>query len=77
MHCVLGTPYRGLLIGDLSNLQHHGVSGTVYALNDSLLLVRQFTYDGNGPGAVFLIGHDGEETPSRKGTILPYPFDGT
>lgn len=39
----------GELIGDLSNLAH-GISGTVYAVSDTVLFVKGFSYDGTGPG---------------------------
>ena len=42
-------------IGPLVNL-HHGVGGVVYALNQTALLVKDFTYDGGGPDAFFWAG---------------------
>lgn len=41
--------YYGKLVGALSEL-HHGVSGTVYAVDARTLHIRDFTYDGEGPG---------------------------
>lgn len=55
--------------------RHHGISGTLYVLNDTALLVREFTYDGTGPDAFFWAGDKGD-SPSEVGHILPYPFRG-
>lgn len=41
--------YYGKLIGKLSQL-HHGVSGEVYAVDARTLFIKDFTYDGEGPG---------------------------
>jgi len=41
--------YYGKLIGKLSEL-HHGVSGEVYAVDARTLFIKDFTYDGEGPG---------------------------
>jgi len=41
--------YYGKLIGKLSELQH-GVSGEVYAVDARTLFIKDFTYDGEGPG---------------------------
>lgn len=51
--------YVGKFIGKLSEL-HHGVSGEVYAVNDKTLHIKDFTYDGEGPGklkTLFIIFH--------------------
>lgn len=42
--------YYGKLIGKLSEL-HHGVSGEVYAVDARTLFIKDFTYDGEGPGS--------------------------
>lgn len=44
-----GASYYGKLIGKLSEL-HHGVSGEVYAVDGRTLYIKDFTYDGQGPG---------------------------
>lgn len=41
--------YHGKFIGKLSQL-HHGVSGEVYAVDARTLHLRNFNYDGEGPG---------------------------
>lgn len=41
--------YYGKVIGKLSEL-HHGVSGEVYAVDARTLFIKDFTYDGEGPG---------------------------
>lgn len=43
-------------IGALSNLEGHGVGGTVFALNSRTLRVKNFKYDGLGPAGVFWVG---------------------
>lgn len=48
---VYGAQYLGKLIGKLSEL-HHGVSGEVYAVDGRTLHIKDFTYDGQGPGNV-------------------------
>lgn len=41
--------YLGKFLGKLSEL-HHGVSGEVYAVDARTLHLKDFTYDGEGPG---------------------------
>ena len=53
----------------------HGISGEVFMVNEQMLRILGFEYDGEAPDAHFLIGTEGE--PGEDGTILPYPFDGT
>ena len=59
-----GTDVQGLRIGALVSL-HHGVGGVVYALNETALLVKDFTYDGAGPDAFFWAG-TGEEKKRER-----------
>ena len=44
LYCVVGEKIK---IGELKNL-HHGVSGTVYAADDTTILIEDFNYDGAG-----------------------------
>ncbi len=60
-------------VGKFRNL-HHGIAGTVYAVDEHTLRIEDFEYDGAGPDAFFWVGTQGR--PSSVGTILPYPFDG-
>jgi len=64
-------------IGDIITL-HHGVSGSVYAVDASTLMVKNFVYDGAGPDAFFWVGTEG--TPSNVSdeatAILAHPFKG-
>lgn len=46
--------YLGKFLGKLSEL-HHGVSGEIYAVDARTLHLKDFTYDGEGPGMLFLI----------------------
>lgn len=41
--------YYGTKIGSLTQL-HHGVSGDVYAVDSRTLFLKNFNYDGEGPG---------------------------
>ncbi|XP_023313079.1 protein Skeletor, isoforms B/C-like, partial [Anoplophora glabripennis] len=54
--CFIGkadsAQYLGKFLGKLSEL-HHGVSGEVYAVDGRTLHIKDFTYDGQGPGAYF------------------------
>lgn len=43
--------YYGTKIGPLSQL-HHGLSGDVYAVDSRTLFLKNFNYDGQGPGKV-------------------------
>ncbi|CAK1594785.1 unnamed protein product [Parnassius mnemosyne] len=47
--------YLGKEIGPLSQL-HHGVRGTVYAVDSRTLYLHDFHYDGEGPAAFFYVG---------------------
>lgn len=46
---VAGQQYYGIRIGPLSQL-HHGVSGEVYAVDARTIFIKNFNYDGEGPG---------------------------
>lgn len=41
--------YYGAHLGALSQL-HHAVSGDVYAVDSRTLFLKNFNYDGEGPG---------------------------
>ncbi|XP_018573069.1 protein Skeletor, isoforms B/C [Anoplophora glabripennis] len=61
-------PYRGKYLGKL-NSYHHQVSGDVYAVNDSTLLLTSFSYDGNGADTFFWAG--AANRPGPQGFIVP------
>lgn len=65
---------EGTHIGQLRGAEH-SISGSLYALDESVLLLKQFEYDGEAEDAFFWVGTSGEK-PSTTGTILPYPFGG-
>lgn len=68
-------PYYGVLIGKLQNFAH-GISGTAYAVDESTIFIKGFSYDGTGPDAFFWIGNS--PRPSPEGIIIPYPeIDGS
>ncbi|XP_075210705.1 protein Skeletor, isoforms B/C [Lycorma delicatula] len=68
------TPYYGRLIGTLQEYAH-GIRGTVYAVDETTLFVKGFSYDGTGPDAFFWVGNSAR--PSPEGYIVPYPEDYT
>jgi len=59
----------GQLIGKL-NVYHHGVSGELYAINETTVLVKHFYYDGFGKDVYFWAGNTGTG-PSLNGFIVP------
>ena len=71
---IPGTGFNGVKVGDFVNF-FHGISGSLYVLNQSSLLVKDFQYDGAGPDAFFWAGTESDE-PDENGMILPYPFEG-
>ena len=63
-------------IGEFVNI-FHDIGGTVFALDDKTIVVKDFNYDGEGPDAFFLAGTSGR--PNKRGEvntlmspILPY-----
>jgi hypothetical protein len=55
----------------------HGVEGQVIATGPSTLLLSDFSYDGLGPAAFFLVGTSGTpEEDAESGTIISFPYDG-
>ena len=45
--------------------------GSVYAVDESTLFIKGFTYDGTAPDAFFWVGNTARPTP--EGYIIPYP----
>ena len=58
-------------VGPLVDRNSHAVSGTVFIVDDSTLLIKNFNYDGTAPDAFFYVGTSG--SPSESGTKLEYP----
>ena len=53
----------------------HDISGDAYAVDSNTILIKGFTYDGEGPDTFFLAGTSGR--PSRSGEyVLPWPANG-
>lgn len=65
-------PYYGRKIGPLLEFAH-GIKGTAYAVDESTIFIKGFSYDGTGPDAFFWIGNS--PRPSPEGIIIPYPED--
>ncbi|XP_046993641.1 protein Skeletor, isoforms B/C [Schistocerca americana] len=64
--------YYGKLIGPLTEYAH-GIRGTAYAVDESTIFIKGFSYDGTGPDAFFWVGNTSR--PSPDGYIVPYPDD--
>jgi len=62
-----------VFLGDLAN-RFHDIGGSVFALSDRLIEIRNFSYDGTGPAAYFWL--DAQAVPSFQGTGLPSPSNG-
>ncbi|XP_048522667.1 protein Skeletor, isoforms B/C isoform X2 [Dendroctonus ponderosae] len=65
-------PYYGTKIGPLQDFAH-GIRGIVYAVDETTIFIKGFSYDGTGPDAFFWIGNS--PRPSPEGIIIPYPED--
>lgn len=61
--------YYGTYLGRFEG-KVHGVTGQVFAVDESTLFVKHFTYDGAGPDAYFWAGTVGEQ-PDTSGFIVP------
>ena len=65
---------RLVRIGNFVNI-FHDIAGTAYALDSKTVLIKGFTYDGEGPDTFFLGGTSGR--PSSRGElVLSWPADG-
>ena len=61
-------------IGDFVNI-FHDIGGEAVALDSKTVLIKGFTYDGEGPDTFFLAGTSG--SPSSPGdVVLPWPASG-
>ncbi|XP_070540793.1 protein Skeletor, isoforms B/C-like isoform X1 [Ptychodera flava] len=65
---LAASPYHGKLIASFTTLDH-GVSGTVYAVDNRRLRIIGFNYDGAAPDAFFWVGDT--DSPSPTGVIVP------
>ena len=63
----------GVYIGKFAQI-HHGVQGELYAFNESILVVKDFSYNGEGVDVFFWASTS--DKPDGEGVILPYPFTG-
>lgn len=62
-----GPDHLGRWLGNL-NTGVHGVAGNVYAASANVLVLQDFSYDGTGPDAYFLVGNT--DKPDESGTIV-------
>jgi len=63
--------YSGRLVGVLSS-NHHQVNGKLYVVDAKTLLLKDFTYDGQGRDAFFFGG--GDSSPNPVGFIIPNEY---
>ena len=69
-----GEEEQGVLLGTFQE-HHHGVRGELWAVNSSMLVIRNFSYDGTAPDVYFLAGSSA--SPRVDGAVLlPYPWRG-
>jgi hypothetical protein len=63
-----------VVVGDLTRTQHR-VSGRVYALNESMLILDEFTFDGLGAGVYLNVATQGNSRRQwvQSRTIIDYP----
>lgn len=62
--------YYGRKIGSLQEYAH-GIRGTAYAVDESTIFIKGFSYDGTGPDAFFWVGNTAR--PSPEGHLVPFP----
>ena len=62
-------------IGSFKNI-FHDIGGEAYALDSQTILIKGFTYDGEGPDAFFLAGTSGKPSRANGDVVLPYPYEG-
>ena len=62
-------------IGSFKN-NYHDIGGQAYALDSKTIVIKGFTYDGEGPDAFFLAGTSGKPSRLNGDVVLPYPFEG-
>ena len=63
------------MLGSFKNY-YHNIGGNAYALDSKTILIKDFTYDGEGPDAFFLAGTSGKPSRLSGDVVLPYPFEG-
>merc|ERR1711892_1406567 len=63
------------IIGDFNNI-FHDIGGEAVALDSKTVLIKGFTYDGEGPDTFFLAGTSGRPSNSRGDAVLPWPYAG-
>lgn len=66
--------YFGRFISKL-NSYHHQVTGDVYAVNQNTLLIKDFSYDGEGTDTFFWSGSS--DRPGPRGFLVPDEFGRT
>ena len=56
-HSESATPYFGQYVGPFTD-KVSTVSGNVYAVDKSSIIVTNFTHDGSDPGELYVMTHD-------------------
>ncbi|XP_054005664.1 protein Skeletor, isoforms B/C isoform X1 [Hylaeus anthracinus] len=65
-----GPNYYGKFIGTFQNFAHD-VAGDAYAVDDYIIFIKGFCYDGTAPQAYFWVGNG--SAPNPQGYVVPYP----
>merc|ERR1711970_1467566 len=66
---------RQVKIGSFKNI-FHDIGGEAFALDSQTILIKGFTYDGEGPDAFFLAGTSGKPSKASGNVVLPFPYTG-
>lgn len=66
-------PYYGKYIGTLASYAH-GIEGTAFAVDENIIFIEKFSYDGTAPDAFFWVGNK-TPRPSPEGDLVPFPED--
>ena len=62
-------------IGNFINI-FHDIAGEVFATDSNTVLIKGFTYDGEGPDTFFLAGSSGNPSARGEVSVLPWPANG-
>ena len=73
-HNVQGTTSEKK-IGNFVNI-FHDIAGEVFATDSRTVLIKGFTYDGEGPDTFFLAGSSGRPSGAGDVTVIPWPANG-
>ena len=73
--CSIMNSLTLVMIGSFRNI-FHDIGGQAYAVDSKTVLIKGFTYDGEGPDTFFLAGTSGRPSSSKGDAVLPWPYAG-